>query len=414
MDNNRLIVRCCYLGMFIQALVINLTPLLFIPLKEQFGLTYEQVGRLVLINFLTQMVVDLLCCVLADRVSVKPLIVAANLLAGVGLWVFALAPRYLVAPYAGLVLGTVVFSVGCGLLEVLLSPIINAVPSASSGRKAADMALLHAFYPIGKVVVIIVTALALYALGTSHWRGIVLAWSVFPFLNTLGFLLVRPPPLAEEGRRQPLRELFRHPAYLALLLAIGLAGATEVTIAQWASAFLERGLGLPKLTADLVGFCFFGVGMIAGRLWVGVKGEGLDIRRVMIASALLSAAMCLVMTLTPWAWLSLAVCAPAGLFVSMLWPGSLSLSAARFPRAGASMFALLAAAGDAGAALMPWAVGVVADNGGLGWMAPLFGSNLLREQVGLRAGLLVTAACPLAMALTLGLMRDRRRRQSLG
>lgn len=403
-DNNKLVVRCCYLGMFIQALVINLTPLLFIPLKEQFGLTYEQLGRLVLINFLTQMVVDLICCALADRVSIKPLVVAANVLAGAGLWVFGLAPGYFAHPYDGLVLGTVVFSIGCGLLEVLLSPIINAVPSE---RKEADMALLHAFYPIGKVVVIIVTALVIYLWGTEHWRGIVLAWSLFPFLNTVGFLLVKTPPLAEEGKRQPLRALFREPIYLALLLAIGLAGATELTLAQWSSAFLEKGLGVSKLVADGVGFCLFGVGMIAGRLWMGLKGEGLDLRRVMIGSALLSAGMCLVLSLSPWPWLSLLVCAPAGVFVSMLWPGSLSLSAARFPLAGASMFAMMAAAGDTGAAFMPWAVGLIADSSGLTWLKPLLGEALTPEQLGLRAGLLLTTICPLIMALTLGLLHIR-------
>ena len=419
-DNNRLIVRCCYLGMFIQALVINLTPLLFIPLKEQYGLTFEQVGRLVLVNFLTQMLVDLACAGLADRVPVKPLVVAANLLAGAGLWVFALAPGSVGgSPYAGLLLGTVVFSIGCGLLEVLLSPILNAVPSAD-GREAADMAILHAFYPIGKVAVIVATALALYLWGAAHWRWIVLAWSVFPFVNTFAFARVRMPRLAPEGEaRHRLRALLRRPSYLALLAAIALAGATELTLGQWSSAYLERGLGLPKLAADLAGFCVFGLGMIAGRLWMGIKGEAYDLTKVMIGSALLSAAMCLVLALSPWPWLALAACAPAGLFVSMLWPGAISLSAARFPLAGASMFALMAAAGDSGAALMPWAVGVIADGGArsaaaLAWLAPLLGGAsdggvLSPEQVGLRAGLLVAAACPLAMAAVLGLLARRGR-----
>jgi fucose permease len=399
-DNNRLIIRCCYLGMFIQAMVINLTPLLFIPLKEQLGLTYEQVGRLILINFSMQMVVDLVCAALADRVDTKPLIVAANLLACAGLWLFALASAYFARPYDGLVLGTVVFSVGCGLLEVLLSPIINAAPSE---RKAADMAVLHAFYPIGKVVVIILTALALQALGTQHWRWIMLAWSVFPVLNTLGFTLVRLPPFAEEGKRQTLRELVRIPTYLALLLALFMAGAAELSISQWASAFAEKGLGVSKLAADLAGFSLFGVGMIAGRLWFGTRGETVDLTRVMLWGASLAAAMYLVIGLSPWPLLSLLACAPAGLFVSMLWPGTLSLSAARFPLAGASMFALLAAAGDAGAAVMPWAVGVIADrvSSGAAGLSPLAGANLSPDQIGLRAGLLAATFSPLAMAAIL-------------
>lgn len=402
-NNNRLLVRCCYLGMFVQAMVINLTPLLLIPLKNQFGLSYEQMGRLVLINFLTQMVVDLICCAVADRMNVKRLVVIGNFLSGIGLWVFALAPAHFAAPYNGLVLGTIVFSVGCGLLEVLLSPIINAIPS-ESGRKASDMALLHAFYPIGKVAVIIVTALALNALGATKWRPIVLAWSLIPFLNTVGFLLAQPPRLAEENNRQSLRNLLRQPTLLTLLIVIGLAGATELTIAQWASTFLEKGLGLSKLVADLVGFCLFGVGMIVGRLWMGIKGETVDLHRVMVGSAALSAAMCLVMALSPWAWISLTACALSGVFVSMLWPGSLSLSAARFPFAGATLFALMAAGGDGGAALMPWGVGIVADSAGrFPWLQSLFGSLLSPEQIGLRTGLLATAICPLVMTVLLAL-----------
>jgi fucose permease len=405
LDNNRLIVRCCYLGMFIQALVINLTPLLFIPLKDQLGLTYEQVGRLVLINFLTQMVVDLICSGLVDRINVKPLTVAANLLAGAGLWIFALAPTYAPTPYTGLALGTIVFSIGCGLLEVLLSPIINAVPSE---RKAADMAVLHAFYPIGKVTVIIVTALALYQIGAAHWRAIMLAWSIFPFVNTVGFLLVRLPPFAHAGTRQTLRELVRKPTFLALLLALGLAGATELTIAQWASAFAEKGLGVPKLVGDLLGFCLFGVGMIIGRLWFGVRGEQLNLRRIMIGSTLLAAAMYLVTSLAPSPWLALAACAAAGLFVAMLWPGTLSLATAAFPLAGGSMFALLAAAGDTGAALMPWGLGLVADQVAAHPipLAALFGAGLSPDQLGLRAGLLVAMLCPLVMAFVLWRLRE--------
>ena len=208
-SNVRWVVRCCHLGMFIQAMVINLAPLLFIPLKNDLGLSFEQLGRLILINFLTQMSVDLACTFLADRVSTKLLIVLANVCAALGLIWFALGSLSTQHPYAHLMAGTVVFSIGCGLLEVLLSPIINAVPS---GRKAGSMALLHAFYPIGKVVVIVLTGLALYRVGVQHWRGLMLLWAVVPVLNTLGFLLVRLPPLAEEGRRQRLRDLVGIPS----------------------------------------------------------------------------------------------------------------------------------------------------------------------------------------------------------
>jgi fucose permease len=268
--NRRWVVRCCYLGMFVQAMAINLAPLLFIPLKVQLGLSFEQVGRLILVNFLTQMAADLACTVLADRVSSKVLTVLANGAAALGLVWFALGSASPDHAYGHLVAGTVIFSVGCGLLEVLLSPIINAVPSE---RKAGDMALLHACYPIGKVAVILITGSTLYLVGAEHWRGIMLAWALVPVLNSAGFLLVRLPPLAEPGRRQRLRELVGIPSYGIAVIALGFAGATEVTLAQWTSAFAERGLGFSKVVADVVGFGLFGLGMIAGRLWFGFKAK---------------------------------------------------------------------------------------------------------------------------------------------
>lgn len=387
MSPNTLIIRCCYLGMFIQAMVINLTPLLFVPLRDQFGLTFEQLGRLVLINFTTQMLVDIICAAVIDRVPVKPLIVAANVLAGAGLCLFAWGPTLFDMPYTGLALGTVVFSTGCGLLEVLLSPIINAVPSE---RKAGDMALLHSFYAIGKVTVIIVTAAALWLLGTHHWRLIVLFWTVLPVVNTFGFSAVKLPPLAHPETRTSLRSMIRTPALTGLVIAMVLAGGSELAISQWTSAFAQEALGFSQQVSDLVGFCLFGVGMGIGRLWFGFKGEGANLRPVLIASSAATVAVYLVASLSPWPVLSLAACATGGLTVSLLWPGILSLSTARFPLAGGSMFALLAAAGDTGCAVMPWLVGLVADRSSLS------------------IGLLVATTCPAALILVLLLLRPRR------
>jgi len=399
----------CYLGMFIQALVINVTPLLFIPLRNEFGLTFEQIGRLILVNFLTQMVVDLLCTALADRIHLRPLIVAANALSALGLWIFAGAPYLLADPYAGLMLGTVVFSVGCGLLEVLLSPLINALPA---DNKSGAMAMLHAFYPIGKVAVIVVTGLALHFLGAVLWPWILVAWSLLPVVNTLAFLRVRLPRLSDPDRRQSLRAMFGDPAIYLLLAAMALAGATEVTIAQWTSAYADAALGFPKVVADLAGFCLFGVGMIVGRLWFGYKGGHGNLLRVLLVSAVLSAATCIFMALSPSPLLALLSMGLSGLFVSMLWPGTISLFAARYPLAGASLFAILAAAGDGGAALMPWLVGVIADQGDFlrtTWLGTALGPDLTPQAFGLRAAFLLTAACPILMIPVMVALGRKRR-----
>ena len=398
--NLRWVVRCCHLGMFIQAMVINLAPLLFIPLRNELGLSFEQLGRLILINFLTQMTVDLLCTVLADRVSARLLTVLANLFAALGLVWFAVGSRSTDHAYAHLLAGTVVFSIGCGLLEVLLSPIVNAVPTE---RKAGSMALLHAFYPIGKVAVILITGLALYRVGVEHWRGLMLLWAVVPLLNTLGFLAVRLPPLAEPERRQRLRELVGVPAYVLAVIAMVFAGATEVTLAQWTSAYAERALGFSKVVADVVGFGLFGLGMVVGRVWFGLRGEGHHLRGWMQTGCWGSAASCLVIALAPWPGVALGAGLLAGFFVSMLWPGVLSLSAASFPLAGASMFALLAAGGDLGCGIMPWLMGVMADQASrlpAEWLQ-LAGQALTAEQFGLRLGILTTSLCPVILAFLL-------------
>ena len=290
--NPRAILRASYTAMFVQAMVVNLTPLLFVTLAGQFGLSFEQVGRLVLINFATQMITDAVAAGVVDRVSAKLLATLANAFAAVGLWVFALAPFRVEDPYLGLVAGTVVFSIGCGLLEVIISPIVERTPPVARDgreRKAAGMALLHAFYPIGKVVVTLVTGLLFLLVGVERWPTLMLAWSVVPALNTFAFLGLTLPPMFEVGTRTRVRDLLRSRAAWWALVAILLAGATEVSLAQWASAFVERGLGTDKLTADLLGLGAFGVGMVAGRLWFGFRGEEADLVPLLRRGALAAA-----------------------------------------------------------------------------------------------------------------------------
>jgi fucose permease len=396
----RAILRASYTAMFVQAMVINLTPLLFVTLQAQFGLSFEQVGRLVLINFGTQMLTDLVATGTVDRVSAKLLAALANALSAIGLWLFAVLPFQLDDPYLGLALGTVVFSIGCGLLEVIISPIVERTPS---DRKAAGMALLHAFYPIGKVAVTVVTGALFFVFGTEHWPWFLMAWSVVPALNTFAFVGLRLPPMFEIGRRTRVRDLLRMRVTWLALASILLAGATEVSLAQWASAFAERGLGVDKLTADMLGLGSFGVGMVVGRLWFGLRGSEVDLVATMRRGAAAAAAAALVMAFAGAVWVSLVATALAGLFVSLLWPGVVSLTSARFPLAGASLFALLAAAGDTGAGVMPWLVGVAADQ--VRWAPAWLVGDMAPEQIGLRVGVALAALPGLTLVVVLGRWR---------
>ena len=402
MNNTKLTLWSCYLAMFVQAALLNMAAPLFIPLKEQFGLSFEQIGRLILVNFTTQVIFDILAGVLVDRLGAKPFAVAAQVFAFAGLWLFALLPGVMRDPYHGLVIGTIVFSMGAGILEMLLSPIVNAMPSE---RKAADMSLLHSFYAVGQVLVIFGSAMGIYFFGSRHWWWIVIGWSVLPAVTALGFSLVRIPPFVEEHQRHRLRQLIRTPAFVVACVAIGLAGATELAIAQWISAFAERGLGFAKIHGDLMGLCLFGVMMAVGRVWFGIVGEKHSVYRTMIVGAWASLGIYFVACLSPWPTVSLAACVAAGFTVSLLWPGVLSVTAARFPLAGASMFAMLSAAGDVGGAVVPWAVGAVADRAPLiqdqlGSLWPL-AKQLTPEQLGLRTGLLLASICPFVLVLLL-------------
>lgn len=411
--NPALVRRYCYVAIFVQAIVINLTPLFFIPLRLQFGLSFEQLGRLVLINFCIQMLVDLICTALLDRAGwlVKPLMVLAQLLAAAGLWVFATTPSlFAAAPYHGLITGTVILSFGCGLQEVLTSPIINALPSL---RKSADMALLHAFYPIGKVVVIVVTAVAVVLLGHGSWRWIAMAWSVVPLLNMFGFASITLPELSHPTTRSRSRDMARTSFFWLAMFAILFAGASEVTLAQWTSAFAQAALGIPQFIADCFGFGLFALMMIIGRLWFGLRRETMSPRLSLLIGAGTSILCYLAVALLPSPIMALTCCIAAGLSVSMLWPGIVSFSAATFPRAGVSMFALLAAFGDVGAGLGPWLVGAVADRVVLaesvmpGFWRSILPQGLAPEQLGLRAGLLVAGICPLILLVLITLMREK-------
>ena len=397
MSDTRRRVRLCHLGMFVIALVANLAPPLFIPLRTAFGLDFEQLGRLALFNFITQLGCIMVGGPLVDRLGARPFAVLGNVFAFAGLWLFAFAAQLFPAmPYTGLVTGTFFFAVGAAMLELVLSPIINAVPSE---RKAADMSLLHAFYAIGQIATVLLTTFALWF--HAPWRVAVMCWSLLPLATAIGFLSIRIPPLVAEEHRQRVRGLIGKPVYLAAMAGMFLAGATEMAVAQWISAYAEKGLGLPKLLGDLGGCCLFGAMLGAGRIWMGLRSSLTSLERVLPISCGIAIAAYVVAGVAPRPWLALAASATAGLGVSLLWPGMLSLAARHFPRGGASMFAMLSAAGTLGCALAPWLVGLVAEVVRTSSRTPDLlaraGLDLGLESFGLRVGLLAAVVFPLAM-----------------
>ena len=385
-------IYACYLGYFVQAVIVNVTPILFIPLREHFGLTFEQMGRLVLINFITQVVVDLSFSKPVERYGIRPFIVTAHTLACVGLGLFAAAPLLFSNPYTGFVIATIIFSGSGGLLELLLSPIVNAIPT---DEKAAAMSVLHSFYSWGQVVVVLLTTVLVAVLGSGKWYLIMVMWTLLPLINIFAFSRVPLAPMVAEEHRTKLRTLIKERFFIVALFGILFGAAAENTMALWTSTFLEKAIHLPKLTGDIAGVCMFASMMGIGRALYGKFGSKINIYKAMLWGSALTTICYLVIAFSPWMFLSLIACAACGLGVSVLWPGSLVISANRFPLAGASMFAVLSSGGDSGASIGPWLVGFMADKAPM-WMKNMpFSMN--GEEFGLRAGLAVGIAFPLAM-----------------
>lgn len=390
-------ILACYLGNITQAAVVNLTPLLFIPLREQFGLSFEQLGLLIMINFVTQVAMDILCAGLVDRYGYRIFGLSAQVVVILGMLCFACSPvLFPAAPYIGFVIGTILFSAGGGLFELLLSPIINGIPT--NGNKSAALSLMHGFYAWGQVGTVILTTIALALFGRTSWPYIMLAWTILPVCNL--FLFATAPlgsPVPETGEKQPLRKLLRIPFYLLCLATIALGGASELCMSQWSSAYFERAIGMPKLLGDMLGMTLFSIIFGLARTLHGVYGSRFDLKKLMLLGMGLATVCYLSVALSPSSGLAIAASALCGLAVSLTWPGTLAVAAETFPMAGASMFAILAASGDIGASFGPWFTSVVTDRtAASAWMTQAFAiTGLSAEQLGLRMGILASAIFPL-------------------
>ena len=370
----------CYIGYITQGIVNNFSPLLFLIFRRQFGISLTQVTLLVTVNFVTQLLVDCLFSKLADKIGYRVCLTAAHFFAAIGLSGLAYLPKILPDAFAGLLICTVVSALGSGLVEVLVSPTIEACPSEN---KTGSMSLLHSFYCWGAAAVVAVSTGFLYLLGDGSWWILALIWAAIPLFDAIYFLFV---PIAELNGAQdavPIRSLLQKPRFWLFFVLMILAGAAEVSISQWASAFAESGLGLSKALGDMAGPCLFALLMGLSRALYARYGKKLRLFLI------LSGAACCVCYLTaafvPVPAVALVGCGLAGFSVGIMWPGLYSLATKQIEGGGTSMFALLALGGD---------VGCMAGPSIVGFCAGAFGDDI---GIGLAFGLIFPALFTLFM-----------------
>jgi fucose permease len=393
--------RACYLSTIIQSVVINLAPVLFIVFQDFYFISYEKLGRIVLVNFVIQIITDAFAIRYADRIGYRKCIVTAHILAAAGLCSLGILPYILPCSFAypALITATVIYAMGGGLFEVLISPITDSLPGEA---KASTMALMHGFYCWGQVAVVLITTLAIHIIGFSKWYIIPVCWAVLPVINAVNFSRVPLAPIVAGENKTPLRSLFRSRLFLLALLLMACSGASELAMAQWASLFAEKGLGVTKITGDLLGPCLFALFMGTGRTVYGLFGGKINLRRSLIGCSVMCVLCYLTASLSPNPFLSLAGCSLCGLSVSLMWPGMLSLTAERYPGGGTPMFGTLALFGDFGCSAGPWLTGFISSlviNGNV---------TVAAEQTGLKAGILSAVIFPAIMIAGVSLLRKKK------
>ena len=406
--NYRRTKLACYTAIITQAIQNNLPPLLFVIFQDQFGISYEMLGRLILMNFVTQLLVDFISIKLADKIGYRACMLGGQLCTALGFACMAILPRVL-PPYLGLSIAIILAAIGGGLSEVLVSPIVESMPG---DEKAAAMSMLHSFYCWGQVLTVLVSTLLLFAIGDSAWWVLPLCWIVAPLVSVALFLRAPLAPAAEEGGQgMRVRDLLTKPLFLVAMVIMVCAGASELTMSQWASTFAEKGLHIPKVMGDLLGPCLFAVFMGLGRMLYGKLGSKMPLKKSLMGCALLCVACYLTAALSPNPLLALLGCAVCGFSVSLMWPGSLSMTAARYPLGGTALFAILAVMGDLGCSIGPWLAGLISDTAqnipALIEFAQEAGMTM--EQLGLKSGLLLGVIFPIILFVGTLFVREPRR-----
>lgn len=394
-DKYRKTQLACYLGFITQAISANFAPLLYLTFYSAYGISFANLALISTCFFFTQLVVDWICAKFVDKVGYRKSIVLAEITSALGLAGLAVVPDLMPSPFAGILCCTVIYAIGSGLIEVLCSPIIEACPF---DNKEGTMSLLHSFYCWGSVGVILGSTAFFAIFGTAHWRILAVLWSLIPLYNIYNFATCPIEPLVEDGEGMTITQLCRTNIFWLLIVLMVCAGASELSMAQWASAFAESALHVSKTVGDMAGPCGFAVFMGISRVLYARYGEKIELTLFMIASGVLCLCCYLLAALAQIPLFGLIGCIVCGFSVGIMWPGSISISSKTLPKGGTAMFALLALAGDLGGAMGPAIVGNVSQ-----WA----GENL---QMGVLAGI----GFPLVLVLSVLLLRRWRSVQTKG
>ena len=351
----------CYLGFVTQAISANFAPLLFLTFRDTYGITLDKIAMIPLVFYLTQLLVDLAATKFADKIGYRICVVASQVLSAAGLVLMAVLPEILPVPFIGILISVVLYAIGSGLIEVLVSPIVEACPFEN---KDGMMSLLHSFYCWGAVGVVLGSTLFFTLFGVENWKILTFVWALVPLYNTFNFINCPIERLVEDGKSMSIGKLLKTPVFWLMILLMVCSGASEATMAQWASAFTESAVGVSKTIGDLAGPCLFAMFMGISRMIYGKFSEKLDLTLIMLVCGIMCAFCYLTASLSTVPVLGLAGCALCGLAVGIMWPGSISISSRNCPRGGTAMFAFLALAGDLGAMVSPAMVGSISEVAG--------------------------------------------------
>lgn len=389
--NYKKTLTACYLGFITQAICANFAPLLFLMFHNVYQIPLGQIALISTVFFLTQLIVDILCSYFADKIGYRNCVVASELCAAAGLIGLAFLPDLLPNPLTGIIASVIVYAIGSGLIEVLCSPIVEACPF---DNKEAVMSLLHSFYCWGSVGVILLSTIFFAVFGIDSWKWLACVWAVIPLYNIYNFATCPIEHTTDDGKGMGTGRLLRVPLFWVSIILMVCAGASELSMAQWASAYTESALGFSKAMGDLAGPCMFAITMGISRIIFGKYGDRLDLMRFMMGSGVLCLSCYIAASLSNNPVIGLIGCILCGFSVGIMWPGTISICSERLPEGGTAMFALLAMAGDLGGAFGPSLVGNITQNAG----------NDLRK------GMLVGCVFPLVLILSLLLLKGTRKK----